>query len=82
MATLYEQLQKLKAKVAERTTKEFQKITAEGVQRLIDSQAIKGLSVGTTAPDFTLPDAQGNKVNLAEMLKQGPVVLSFYRGSW
>lgn len=82
MATLYEQLQKLKAKVAEKTSEEFQRITAAGVQELIDSQAIKGLAIGTTAPDFSLPDSEGNKVSLVESLKQGPVILSFYRGSW
>jgi hypothetical protein len=49
MSTLREQLQELKAKVAQRTTKEFQRITAEGVQKLIESQAIKGLAVGITA---------------------------------
>ncbi|MDT8388141.1 MAG: peroxiredoxin-like family protein [Thiogranum sp.] len=41
-----------------------------------------GLEAGTTAPDFTLPDSTGNAVQLAELLKQGPVVLIFYRGAW
>lgn len=82
MSTLHKQLQELKAKVAERTSEEFQRITAEGVQELIESQAIKGLAVGMTAPDFCLPDAKGTQVSLSEVLEQGPVVLSFYRGSW
>jgi len=41
-----------------------------------------GLTVGTKAPDFTLPDAFGTKVTLSEELKKGPVVINFYRGSW
>ncbi len=41
-----------------------------------------GLKVGEQAPDFTLPDAWGKPVNLAEELKKGPVVLVFYRGAW
>jgi hypothetical protein len=82
LSTLREQLLVLKSKVAQRTTEEFQRITAEGVQKLIESQAIKGLAVGTKAPDFSLPDAKGNKVILSEVLEQGPVILSFYRGSW
>jgi polyisoprenoid-binding protein YceI/peroxiredoxin len=43
---------------------------------------IEGLSVGDRAPDFTLPDAAGEKVRLSDALKDGPVVLVFYRGEW
>ena len=38
--------------------------------------------VGQKAPDFTLPNAQGQDVKLASLLARGPVVLSFYRGRW
>ena len=38
--------------------------------------------VGDTAPMFELPDADGNTVSLAEVLKNGPTVVSFYRGAW
>jgi peroxiredoxin len=38
--------------------------------------------VGATAPLFTLPDARGGSVALADLLGQGPVVLVFYRGAW
>src|SRR3954447_4471509 len=41
-----------------------------------------GLSVGDEAPDFELPDATGRRVRLSELLQDGPVVLSFYRGEW
>ncbi|NND85128.1 MAG: AhpC/TSA family protein [Acidimicrobiia bacterium] len=34
------------------------------------------------APDFTLPDHRGNAVSFSGLLVDGPVVLSFYRGSW
>ena len=40
------------------------------------------LKVGDTAPDFVLPNAVGKSVSLKELLKDGPVVLSFYRGGW
>ena len=42
----------------------------------------RALKKGDHAPDFTLPDAAGNMVNLASLLKQGPVVLTWYRGNW
>jgi peroxiredoxin len=41
-----------------------------------------GLSVGERAPAFTLPDATGKLVSLADRLEAGPVVLQFYRGDW
>ena len=37
---------------------------------------------GQAAPDFTLPNADGRSVSLAELRARGPVVLSFYRGRW
>jgi len=42
----------------------------------------KGLPVGVTAPDFTAVDANGEEYSLKEDLKNGPVVLIFYRGYW
>ncbi len=38
--------------------------------------------VGQAAPDFTLPNADGQPVGLTGLVVRGPVVLSFYRGRW
>ncbi|MEM1330605.1 MAG: peroxiredoxin-like family protein [Planctomycetota bacterium] len=38
--------------------------------------------VGDKAPQFILPDAVGNEVSLDELLAEGPVVLTWYRGGW
>jgi peroxiredoxin len=40
------------------------------------------LKVGDYVPDFTLPNAFGQTVELQKLLDQGPVVISFYRGVW
>lgn len=40
------------------------------------------LRVGEPAPDFTLPDASGRPVALADYRGRKPVVLVFYRGYW
>ena len=40
------------------------------------------LQAGERAPDFELPDHLGNRVRLADLLAEGPVILNFYRGSW
>ena len=38
--------------------------------------------VGERPPDFTLPDADGRPVSLADFRGRKPVVLVFYRGYW
>lgn len=40
------------------------------------------LKKGEQIPKFELPDAKGNKVAIADLLKKGPIVISFYRGGW
>ena len=40
------------------------------------------LQVGDRAPEFRLPNPQGDLVSLTEMLERGPVVVTFYRGGW
>ena len=40
------------------------------------------LTVGETAPGFSLPDQNGNPVSSSELLAKGPLVVSFYRGVW
>src|SRR5215467_4291005 len=40
------------------------------------------IEVGERAPGFTLPDALGLEVSLDDLVAEGAVVLTFYRGSW
>lgn len=40
------------------------------------------LPVGSQAPQFALPDATGEIVQLETLLAQGAVVVTFYRGGW
>jgi peroxiredoxin len=42
----------------------------------------KAIGAGEFAPDFTLPDADGVPVTLSRALRDGPVIVSFYRGGW
>lgn len=52
----------------------------DAVESLAGNRA--ALAVGDTAPDFDLPDASGMPVRLSELVLNGPVVVSFYRGGW
>lgn len=44
--------------------------------------AERAIAVGAQAPDFSLSCALGSRVHLASELAHGPVVLSWYRGTW
>lgn len=41
-----------------------------------------GIPIGAAADPFALPNAAGVPVALADVLRDGPVVLTFYRGDW
>lgn len=43
------------------------------------SQAVK---VGDQFPKFRLGDATGNEVSSTELLRSGPLLITFYRGEW
>jgi AhpC/TSA family len=38
--------------------------------------------VGDIIPEFTLPNLRGEQVSSAELHRQGPLVVTFYRGVW
>lgn len=57
-------------------------IMQRAAEALARSLPEPGLKVGERAPDFTLGNAFGKPVRLADRLQEGPVVLVFYRGAW
>lgn len=60
------------------------KTTMEDALAALEASGItdQAVQVGQKAPGFSLPDVDGNFVDSAELLKQGPLVLVFYRGAW
>lgn len=58
-------------------------ILAKATEDLVKSgQAERAIHQGQKAPGFILPDAKGQPVRLSDLLKKGPVILTFYRGGW
>jgi len=54
-----------------------------GISHVVAAGLIRHvLPAGQAAPNFTLPDANGQPQTLATLLQKGPVVLTFYRGNW
>ncbi len=80
---LQQQIDEFNAQAASKVPVELLKDLTSPIGQLINSGAAeKALKEGAQAPDFTLPDALGKVVTLSHLLKQGPVVITFYRGEW
>ena len=45
-------------------------------------EAPEGLFIASKAPDFRAKDQHGTEIRLKDLLKEGKVVLVFYRGHW
>jgi peroxiredoxin len=67
--------QQIPAEVREIMRRAGQELAASG-------QADRALTVGVQAPRFSLPTATGKTLSLDDLLADGPVVLTFYRGAW
>ena len=54
-----------------------------GTKELIASGAQnRALKAGDIAPEFTLPDADGNSISSKALIAKRPLVVTFYRGVW
>jgi len=82
-ASLEKQLEAKKEGFAETAPQEIQNLYAQGVKDVAATGIeARALGVGDKAPDFTLPEARGETVRLYDLLEEGPVVLTWYRGGW
>ena len=68
-------------KEAMKKNEEKEKLDKLGIS-MSEKNVLGGLSVGDEAPNFKGIDQNGNNVDLAELLKEGEVVVIFYRGYW
>jgi len=65
------------------TPREAVDIMHRATAELKDSGAEqRALKVGDPAPGFTLPNQVGIQVSSSELLRQGPLVVDFFRGHW
>jgi len=78
-----EELEKLQSNLGEMMPEEVLSIfNGDADLQEKTHQSILKLKVGDKAPDFSLANATGEIVSLHKLLENGPVVLTFYRGSW
>jgi peroxiredoxin len=80
---LREILSERKEKIAKYVPAATLEVLARAVAGLkAQGLAAKSLALGSRAPEFSLPDHNGNMVSLAELLSRGRLVLCFFRGRW
>ncbi len=81
--TLHEDIaaarQQMATQVPESVMSMMQEATAELARSGLIEKAVK---TGDTMPDFDLSEVGGDYVRLGDLLQDGPVVISFYRGGW
>ena len=81
--TLQETLDAYQARARAKRPAEWQAIMDRATEELRRSGiAERSLKVGDPAPDFALTNATGHTIRSAELLAQGHLVVSFYRGGW
>src|SRR5260370_22641719 len=57
-------------------------MTRASAELIASGAASRAKKAGDIAPSFSLKDPEGNVVSSNELLKKGPLVVSFYRGVW
>ena len=83
MAKLQEQLERIKEGAKKRIPPEALATMARATEELRRSGiAERALRAGDRGSQFSLPDADGKRVSSSELLRNGPLVVSFYRGKW
>lgn len=81
--TLAQQTQKTMQDFLSSIPEQAQQTIGSAFEKLMKSDVGDNApSKGDKAPNFELPNVRGGSLELLEKLKQGPVVLSFYRGGW
>ena len=81
--SLKNDIENLKAKFLPQVPEKIKASMQEAEDVLRGSHlAERALGTGDDAVDFALPNAKGDMVSSAALRRDGPIVLSFYRGGW
>ena len=80
---LTQQLEQTAAQSAAKSPDEIKKIMFDAIAELKKSAIINSaLKVGDRIPAFSLPDVKRGLISSSELLKKGPLIVTFYRGGW
>ena len=80
---LKDEINKMQEEMLPQIPEDALKLLFGKTEELINSGiAERTLNEGDEIPQINLPNAVGKTINVNSMLKDGPVVISFYRGAW
>ena len=83
MRTLAERLDGLRSHFAIALSDEARTIMHNQTEGLRESGILDRIpAVGDSLASFELPDNDGNLVRSTEVLANGPMIVTFYRGGW
>jgi len=83
MSTLNDRLAAMREKAARMLKPEVTQLLERHIDELRSPGATnRPLKTGDIMPAFNLQDVDGNRVSSVEFLARGPLVVSFYRGTW
>jgi len=83
MNSLSDEISRLQEKMLPQMPQDVLQTMRDATEGLKQSGlADQALKAGMPAPDFDLPELDGQRIRLSDMLAQGPAVISFYRGAW
>ena len=81
--SLQEKLDAYKAGMVKKAPKEALDIMHRATEDLRNSSIMEGVvKVGDSAPEFNLLNTTGEFTRLQDLISDGSLVLSFYRGKW
>lgn len=80
---LNRELKKLKEQTLKNIPDEYVEVMLKDVEIQVKKGVTKNaLTIGETIPNFELENAVGERVHIENLLENGPLVISFYRGAW
>lgn len=80
---LNRELKKLKEQTLKNIPEEYVEVMLKDVEIQVKKGITKNaLTIGEMIPDFELENAVGERVRIEDLLENGPLVISFYRGAW
>lgn len=83
MSTLNERLTRIRESFARSAPAEARAIMHRSTEDLRASGILDGIpAVGDALPAFELADTEGELVRSDDLLHEGPLVVTFYRGVW
>lgn len=81
--SLIDKIDEYKKAFKEKAPQNIQELMQQATNTLADSGiTLKTPKTNEKLAEFSLPNHKGDTVSLSSLLKDGPVVITFYRGGW